>query len=293
MQAHLRKNIHKIEYLIGQNQHSAARALLQTLLFNYPHVVILRKLAAQLAYAEGDLAQACTHLTIALQQAPLTLELIHQYLWILCLLERFEEVITYLRIYPLEFYQHAESYFLLGYAYQQIQDYQQAVQHYQQCLVYQDDHRRCLFYYGQLAAQQKDYHQSCHLLKTLCRQDTQSAENLYLYAQSLIHINEYSLGIKSFKKALKLHKYHTWIHYDLAHVYFEQKQFKKAKKHYHLALTYQPIQYQAYYRLSQMAILQRDYQQAITHLQHYLPHAKNKSEIQQSIHSLQNEITLS
>ena len=206
------------------------------------------------------------------------------------MLERFEEVVTYLRVYPLDFYQHAESYFLLGYAYQQMQAYQKAVQHYQQCLVYQADHQRCLFYYGQLAAQLKDYHQSCSLLKTLCHQDKHAAEHWYLYAKSLIHIDEYAMGIKSFKKALKIHKYHTWIHYDLAHVYAERKQFKKAKKHYHLALTYQPMQYQAYYRLSQIAILQREYQQALTYLQHYLPHAKNKSEIQQSIHSLQDEI---
>lgn len=286
MTTRLQKDVDHIKILIQKQAHQQAYLLLYPLLLSQPQHAELRSLAAELAFLEGDYLQACSHLTVALNQKPLDLAITHQYLWVLCLLKRFEDMIMYSQVYKLELYQHAETYFLEAYALEHLHRYPESILYYEKCLAINPSHRKGLFSYGQLALNVQKNEQAQDLLATLCTHYPNESEHWYLYAQALIRCHHYPKGIKAFHKALKLRHDYTWIHYDLAKVYMQSEQFAKAKKHYQLSLVTQPIQYKSYYYLARLALKQDQIDQAISYLTCYLPYAKVTEEIPHMIMKL-------
>ena len=262
------KEINQVRALMRVRKTKVAFFKLNRLLRDLPQNAELHFLMGNITEHLGYYQLSRSHYASTLRLSPKDIVHSISYLKALKNLKSYKEMIAYLHHISLEHPESAELKFLEGYAFEKLEQFEQAILHYQSAFVLHQDHQQNLFFYGRLSLNMGKVELSIKLLDHLCHVAPQHEKHWFLYGYALQVDHQKERALKMYRRSLRERSDFAPAHYEIAELVVEARP-KLAKKHYLSSLKGVDSKPIAYKKLSSLFLQRGDHVKAYEFLKLY------------------------
>jgi tetratricopeptide (TPR) repeat protein len=161
-------------------------------------------------------------------------------------------------------YERADAYFSLGRIYFIKENYSEAIDRFNQALIYDLKYTDAYFFLGRAYLEAEKYENAIENLEKVTKLDSKYENAYFFLGRVYLEAKKYNNAIENFKKAAEAnHPKYEDIYFFLGRVYFESKKYKEAIENFEKAVKYDPNYIDAYSFMGRIYLISNYHQKAI------------------------------